>query len=467
MASTIANGESGLSVRTKYNAMAAEVNQNRNQSGYNAYDYNVRVVNTAAENATNLAAMAAALSDGDKIFFPEFGTYLCNNVNLTKRFIFDGNLATFETAANTPIFTVSSATAKGSIFMNMKFKGSGKDSGSTAQRGIYFNTSGQFNVHFCFFEDFGGAAVAVESTESATNLGGAISESTFFTNNYSIDLLNRGEYVRCDNNTIERNNNAFRSVAGNFTISDSQINRNTNAIEVASGTNNGHGIISNNHINHNTNYALNIHDTAYGMQINGNQIFEGIVRVADCSGKAIVFSQGMIDATEWQFVSNTSAVELQEVTFPADYTNTVSVTGANPTFFRCSGTLPVFTNFYNNNGAWIDYSATSTIVGWSAFTTKIIRYTVIGKVLICEFAIQGTSNATSTTFTLPFSNANFTSKPRGCYASNNGTPIATGGVAWVNSNSGTVTIYTDWALNAAWTGSGNKHIVGVIELEIA
>ena len=56
------------------------------------------------------------------------------------------------------------------------------------------------------------------------------------------------------------------------------------------------------------------------------------------------------------------------------------------------------------NNSWIDYSATSTIVGWSSFTSKQILYKVIdnNKTLLLNFLIAGVSNSTQTTFTLPF-----------------------------------------------------------------
>ena len=54
---------------------------------------------------------------------------------------------------------------------------------------------------------------------------------------------------------------------------------------------------------------------------------------------------------------------------------------------------------------FIDYSATSTVVGWTTFTQKTIRYSVIGKLLIVEYFISGTSNATTTSFTLPQASA--------------------------------------------------------------
>ena len=198
------------------------------------------------------------------------------------------------------------------------------------------------------------------------------------------------------------------------------------------------------------------------MTLTGNHIYQGGIRVFTCTG--VEFIGGIIDVGKIT-VNTTTGTKFNHVNFDNAYTNTVTVTGTSPEFFRCSGDVP--TTIVNNCGAWVDYSSTSTVVGWSSTSSKVIRYTIVGKTLICEFSINGTSNSASTTFTLPLSNANFTSKARGCYAVNNGTVITNGGVAWVNSNQNTVTIYRDWALTAAWTASKTKQIVGSIEIELA
>jgi len=58
----------------------------------------------------------------------------------------------------------------------------------------------------------------------------------------------------------------------------------------------------------------------------------------------------------------------------------------------------------HDQGAYIDYYASSTIVGWSALTSgrRDLRYKLSGKTLSVIFWLEGTSNATSVTFTLPF-----------------------------------------------------------------
>lgn len=53
------------------------------------------------------------------------------------------------------------------------------------------------------------------------------------------------------------------------------------------------------------------------------------------------------------------------------------------------------------DGTWTSYGATSTIVGWGSFTKQEIYYKIVGKTVFVAYNLQGTSNSTSTTFTLP------------------------------------------------------------------
>ena len=112
---------------------------------------------------------------------------------------------------------------------------------------------------------------------------------------------------------------------------------------------------------------------------------------------------------------------------------------------------------------WTDYSSTSTIVGWSSTTVKIIRYRIIGKQLFFQAYISGTSNSVNTTFTLPNSATNIAST--GCIrTTNNGTAVF--GLFEISSGSSTVNCYTNVS-GAAWTASGTKTIFITSFIEIA
>ena len=128
-----------------------------------------------------------------------------------------------------------------------------------------------------------------------------------------------------------------------------------------------------------------------------------------------------------------------------------------------SGILPAA-----NGGAdaWVDYSATSTIVGWSSFTTKVILYQkTYGKVFII-FDLAGTSDSTVASFTVPFTSApSITTWGYETLVVNNGTTATSPGRANVTSGSGTIDMRINTAGNT-WTNTGTKRAAGKFWFEI-
>ena len=117
--------------------------------------------------------------------------------------------------------------------------------------------------------------------------------------------------------------------------------------------------------------------------------------------------------------------------------------------------------FYDSG--WVDYSATSTIVGWSSFTNKVLKYRVIGKQVFVTWFLAGTSNSTSVTFTLPQTIASSCANMG--YGIDNG---VASGVGYIVGGATTSTITqhkTD--LSGSWTASGSKRASGQIFFEIA
>ena len=105
---------------------------------------------------------------------------------------------------------------------------------------------------------------------------------------------------------------------------------------------------------------------------------------------------------------------------------------------------------------WVDYSATSTIVGWSSFTVKQIWYRKIGKQVFCYFSLSGTSNATNATFTLPDNNnATITSITLSAQITDNGTSSNTPGRIITTTSSNVITINRD-RIGTAFTNTGTK-----------
>ena len=114
---------------------------------------------------------------------------------------------------------------------------------------------------------------------------------------------------------------------------------------------------------------------------------------------------------------------------------------------------------YGTTSAWVDYSATSTITGWSAYTTKHIYYLRIGKLVGVVFDIAGTSDSTEAKFTLPYTSAvNPNVKLLLRYQDAGGTQFV--GIGYLSAASNLVTTYAGLNSGSVFTASGTKTIVG-------
>jgi len=110
---------------------------------------------------------------------------------------------------------------------------------------------------------------------------------------------------------------------------------------------------------------------------------------------------------------------------------------------------------------WTDYSGTSTIVGFSGFTTKKIYYLKIGKQVFVAFYLDGTSDAVGLTFTVPLASVTagldyYESMARGI---DNGVALATPCRVQLPAISSTVTISTNLT-GTGWTAANQKLVVG-------
>lgn len=107
-----------------------------------------------------------------------------------------------------------------------------------------------------------------------------------------------------------------------------------------------------------------------------------------------------------------------------------------------------------------DTSNTSTIVGWSSFTFKIIKEYDFGNgFVLVDYFIQGASNSATTSFTLINNNTAFQRKETTVGVGNNGVVSNTNGVYLINSNSNVVSFFINNTENT-FTGSNQKTIRG-------
>jgi hypothetical protein len=114
---------------------------------------------------------------------------------------------------------------------------------------------------------------------------------------------------------------------------------------------------------------------------------------------------------------------------------------------------------YTKSGEWTPYHDDSTIVGWGSFTTKQIYYKKVGKLIFVQFYLAGTSDDTTSTFTLPDASASGVSYILPVVsAQDNGGTLNVGRISLGPSLS-TITLYPTPSANT-WTASGNKQARG-------
>lgn len=122
------------------------------------------------------------------------------------------------------------------------------------------------------------------------------------------------------------------------------------------------------------------------------------------------------------------------------------------------------------SSAWTDYAATSTIVGWASFVAnrKYVMYRKIGKLVLVSFYFDGTSNATSVSFTLPFTAVTLASFSfcGALYEAINNGAYATIGTYDLPCAGAIVTCYSS-AAQGAWAASGSKSVKGQFWYEAA
>jgi len=190
-------------------------------------------------------------------------------------------------------------------------------------------------------------------------------------------------------------------------------------------------------------YSLHVDKTGY---FGTSVYFGGKFAWGTLSNKASIVK--INTGTEYLGIWNT------DPTYSLDVTGTFQSSGNA----KVGGDLNVVGDIYTT--AWTDYSDTSTIVGWASYTTKEIYYKKVGNLVFVSYKLVGTSNAVSTTFTLPF-----TAASGGVFGALTNMSIDSGTITTSPSRAsmtGTTVIFTKGYVSAdnTWTNSGGKTIYG-------
>ena len=175
-------------------------------------------------------------------------------------------------------------------------------------------------------------------------------------------------------------------------------------------------------------------------------------------------NRGALSSTDWStFNGKQNALGFTAESVANKSTNTSL--GTSDTLYPTQNAVKVYADTKVTQNTWVDYSATSTIVGWSSFTIKNIRYYVVGKIITVFYQFNGTSNSTTTTFTLPFANAGANVFYPNAYTNNGVSGVTPGRTRFLTGDS-FATMAIDWA-NVAFSATGSKTCAGTIIYEIA
>ena len=120
--------------------------------------------------------------------------------------------------------------------------------------------------------------------------------------------------------------------------------------------------------------------------------------------------------------------------------------------------------------AFTDYSSTSTIAGFSSFTTKQIQYLRQGKLLYVQIDLRcasPNSSGTTTTFTIPYNAGSWSGEQRGIIHGVNGT--TQGACLWkiaAGSNIVEVAIGANDTAFSSWTNGTARRILGTLIINV-
>lgn len=122
--------------------------------------------------------------------------------------------------------------------------------------------------------------------------------------------------------------------------------------------------------------------------------------------------------------------------------------------------LVVDSDIYTEGDGWQEF--TSTVVGFTSTTIQEIWYKKVGKTVFVNFHINGTSNATTLSFTVPFLSVSTTDVQTrvAVRLADNGVFLAAPGMTFLDANSSTVLVFMDFLGAAVFTASGLKAVQG-------
>ena len=169
-------------------------------------------------------------------------------------------------------------------------------------------------------------------------------------------------------------------------------------------------------------------------------------------------NRGALSSTDWStFNGKQNALGFTAESVANKSTNTSL--GTSDTLYPTQNAVKVYADTKLTKPTWVDYSLTSTIVGFSSLTTRSIWVLETSTELIVIYNLDGTSNSVNTSFTIP-SNSSleiFTT----LRIKNAGTTPTNFGLLYVGTNSNVVSFFIG-NNGALWAATLGKSVTGQV-----
>jgi predicted heme/steroid binding protein len=200
-----------------------------------------------------------------------------------------------------------------------------------------------------------------------------------------------------------------------------------------------------------SNRTLTINGTSYDLSANRTW------SVGDLLSSGSYANPTWLTSLAWSKITNTpTTLAGYGITNAVPSTRTLTINGtAQDLSADRTWTIPIATI--------TDITASCTYTGWASFTEKQVISVVIGNFVMIFYRVNGTSNSTSTSITLPYTNQYTYVAGNMTYALNNGAIVSPFGTAGMVNNSA-VLVFTNnnTGSTTSWTASGGKLVNGQI-----
>lgn len=227
--------------------------------------YGVATGNTGLVNAS---AIQTAIDTGKPVIYIPKGTYTFEGATLgASAFTLQAGQVLMGEGEQTILQVTTNhrivAANTGCKFLNLQFKGSGKNDGKGFQSGI-FSQASFVEIIGCTFKDLSGTPGA--------NGGGGIELSTFPNPYYGVRIVSnhfdscncginveaRAEYCSISDNQVHGCNVGIHLIGGNNTFSTNTVTYNVVGVKIRGGVNDGHSSFTACMISHNTTSNLDV-----------------------------------------------------------------------------------------------------------------------------------------------------------------------------------------------------------------